>query len=157
IAKPKEIPSVTRREITNAFILLGFLAASTIVFGVLGIIFGPMLTRAFTHAPDSSSSNKAPRDDAELTQVLDELKSLDAAARRRACERLAKAEPNTPRRNEVAQALAERLLDKNGGTCDAAARTLVLWATSEQVPALVEVLDHQSGTVQKAALEALGN
>src|SRR5262249_43603123 len=34
---------------------------------------------------------------------------------------------------------------------------LVVWATRAEVPALLNVLDHESGVVRAAALEALGN
>ena len=157
VASPQSIPSVAKREITNAAIILGFMVVSTIVMSVVGAFFIPRLKNAVMPAPPVAPAIGAPGNDAELTQVLDDLKSADMTTRTRACERLAKGQPNTPRRGEVAAALAERLGDKNGATHDAAAKALVVWATRDQVQTLLDALDHESGTVRQSALEALGN
>jgi HEAT repeat protein len=53
--------------------------------------------------------------------------------------------------------VAERLRDQHGPTHDTAARALVLWATKDNVPALIEALGHGSNTVRASALDALGN
>src|SRR5262249_23055717 len=85
------------------------------------------------------------------------LQSSDDGTRQHAAERLGQLKPDEGRRAEVAAALTARLQDRHGWTRDAAARALVSWATREQGPALLDVLDHESGAVRESALEALGS
>jgi HEAT repeat protein len=96
------------------------------------------------------------KNDADVTEVLAELHAPEAERRHNAAEHLAHTDPNPARRAEVASALEGRLLDSNESARDMAAKALVVWATPENVPALINALEHESGTVRGAALEALG-
>jgi hypothetical protein len=145
----KRVPSVMARELQAGII---YVAISTIggliLMGVMGFFVWPWF------------ANQRPgpgRSETDLNVLLGDLKSADDGVRQRAAERLGQMKPDEGRHAEVAEALAARLKDRHGWTRDAAARALVNWANREQVPALLDVLDNESGVVRESALEALGN
>jgi hypothetical protein len=143
----KRVPSVMARELQAGIIWV----AVASVAGLIGFaVFGFFFSRFGFHSQGG-------RTETDLNVLLENLNSPDNGTRQRAAEQLAKIKPDESRRAEVAAALTARLKDNHGWARDAAARALVSWATREQVPALIDVLDHESGAVRESALEALGN
>jgi len=82
------------------------------------------------------------------------LKGTQPKRRAIAADWLAQAPVDAGRRPEVARAL-EPLLDKPE-TREQAARALAVWATRDNVPSLIGVLDVKEGGAWRFALEALG-
>jgi HEAT repeat protein len=129
---------------------------------------GPMAEREvakYLDNPDRAVREEAVRvlkglgskENVELSLALADLKSADAKRRQDAARRLEKMPVDNERRKEVAQALEALLEDTApGGGPDLAAKALVVWATKDNVPALIKALDHQSAGVRHPALEALG-
>jgi hypothetical protein len=145
----KRVPSVMARELQAGIIYVAIsTVAGLLLMGVTFFCVWPWFARL-----DPGGA----RNETDLNVILADLQSPDGGVRQRAAERVGKMKPDESRRAEVAAALASRLKDSHGGTHDAAARALVSWATREQVPALLDVLDHESGAVRESALEALGN
>jgi HEAT repeat protein/tRNA A-37 threonylcarbamoyl transferase component Bud32 len=101
-------------------------------------------------------SDNPPRPPANVPQVLAALNDDANPSRRSAAlEWLAQAAPEEEHRAAVVEAL-EPLLAGGGEAADPVARALAHWATREQVPTLLGMLDSPSGGVRAAALEALG-
>jgi HEAT repeat protein len=146
----KRVPSVIGRELQAGLV---YVAVSTVAGLILMAVVGLFVWPWFSKLEPGGGS----RNETDLNVLLKNLQAADDGTRQRAAERLGQLKPDEGRRAEVAAALADRLKDKNGWARDAAARALVSWATREQVPALLEVLDHESGAVRESALEALGN
>jgi HEAT repeat protein len=140
------------RELQMGIIFFGISTVAGLIFMAVMAFIWPWFMSGVPGNPQ-----KPARNEADLGVILEDLRSADSGARQRAAERLAKTKPDESRRAEVAEALAARLKDNHGGTHEAAARALVGWATTAQVPALLDVLDDDSGAVREAALEALGN
>jgi HEAT repeat protein len=91
----------------------------------------------------------------DVTRNLTELKEGTAQRRREAADRFAKSSPELPQRAEVARALEPFLSDPDGGTRAAAARALAVWATVDNVPALLKAADTPDANVRGPVLEAL--
>jgi hypothetical protein len=148
----KRVPSVISRELQAGILFYGISAAVGLVFMcALGLLWPWFMSQG------PGKQQTPARNESDLNVILEDLQSPDNGVRQRAAERLIRMKPDEGRRQEVAQALAAHLQDNHDGTHDAAARALVSWATREQVPALIDVLDHESGAVRESALEALGN
>jgi HEAT repeat protein len=93
--------------------------------------------------------------DLKLSLDLSDLKDPDGRTRARALNDLSRANPDSPRRAEVAGAVAPLLGDPEPNTRAAAARALGVWGTGEDVPALAKALDDPERAVQRQALDAL--
>jgi hypothetical protein len=157
---PPQRESVVERELKTGAVLLAYMAIGIIAMGIVAAIVIALVIWAVTPAkndPVPAQDVTGPaKSDQELTDILTALKAPDPGGRAQAAERLLKTEPNIPRRAEVAAVLAERLRDQHAATHTTAARALVLWATRDNVPALIEALGHESNTVRVSVLEALG-
>jgi predicted Zn finger-like uncharacterized protein len=75
-----------------------------------------------------------------LDQALTDLKSSNANVRKSVAEWLAKANPNTDRRGDVARALESSLSEQDWGARGAGMDALAVWATKDNVPALLDAL-----------------
>lgn len=75
-----------------------------------------------------------------VDQALDDLTSKDLFVRGRAADALALMQPVHPKRAEVAKALEKLLQDPEMYPRQAAARALPVWATKENMPALIDLL-----------------
>jgi predicted Zn finger-like uncharacterized protein len=94
-----------------------------------------------------------------LDAALAELKSPNANVRKTAAEWLAKANPNTDRRGEVAGALEGFLTEQDWGARNAGLDALAIWATKDTVPALLDALkDDNVGAndIRHRAMRILG-
>jgi hypothetical protein len=143
---------VWKRELYAGMVWLGVMGALLVLSSVIGLVFWRYASREM-NAPRPAEPAKSSQ--AELDELLDALGGLDAGRRKQAAERLARAEPNIPRRGEVAKALARCLGDRDQGTAQAAARALVGWATPEVVPELAAGLAGESRGVREDCLRAL--
>jgi HEAT repeat protein len=92
--------------------------------------------------------------DLELTQIVMRLKDRNARDRRDAANALTRADANNARRGEVAKALEPLLDDSDLGVRADGMRALALWATQENVPALIAALDKRD--LKRPAMSALG-
>ena len=144
--RPKPVP-VWKREMMGAGIYFGCIGVFSIV------LIGGMLFFFFVVDKKVSPLVNPPKP--ELEARLDDLAGLDANKRIDASHRLRTAEPNVPRRNDVARALANCLNDNNPESAKAASETLIVWATPDVAPALVNALSHPSDEVRKNCLQAL--
>jgi serine/threonine protein kinase/HEAT repeat protein len=104
---------------------------------------------------ENTSPPRVPLSSADLEQLVRDLDSTDAFRRKQAAERLATAEPKE-NRDKVASALAAKLNDADHFTRQAVIKALGVWATSESVPALIQLLDHPDVFTRRSAIEALG-
>jgi HEAT repeat protein len=75
-----------------------------------------------------------------VEQALDDMKSKDLFVRGRAADALAGMQPVHPKRAEVAKAIEKLLQDPETYPRQAAARALPVWATKENLPALIDLL-----------------
>jgi HEAT repeat protein len=91
-------------------------------------------------------------DDAEVRRLLGELKLPDK--RHAAADRLAKG-PANAMRDEVAKALGKLLNDPEDSTRSCAAKALVVWGTSDNVPALIKLLQDRNVFLKSDAIKAL--
>ena len=99
-----------------------------------------------------AAERNRPLDDGDVRQALAELKSPDK--RRAAAERLAKGPPND-QRDKVAKALATLLKDPDNGIRKAAALALGVWGTTDNVPALIKLLDDDDVFLKSDVMKAL--
>src|SRR5262245_138381 len=143
--RPTAPVPVWKRELTSGIIFVGVMGTLSVITGLVGWYFMSRFDRHTKPADDRP----------ELERLLEDLAGLDAGKRQRAAEQLSRAEPNHPRRTEVAQALARCLKDRDRGTAERAARALVAWATPEVVPDLAAALPGESGGLRNACLDAL--
>jgi predicted Zn finger-like uncharacterized protein len=97
-----------------------------------------------------------PKAEGGLDEALGGLTDTNVHGRIKAANWLATADPNNPRRTEVAKALENLLTDPNPFVKGAVAKALVVWATAEQVPALIKALDQNHRDTRLAAMTALG-
>jgi HEAT repeat protein len=97
-----------------------------------------------------------PDPEQKLNEALGGLTDPNVNGRVKAANWLAHAEPVPARRSEVAKALEPLLTDPSPFPRSAAAKALVVWATAEQVPALIKALDQNDRATRLAAMEALG-
>jgi HEAT repeat protein len=93
--------------------------------------------------------------DAELDQLLADVKAAQGFTAARAEERLAKAYPAERRREEVARALEPAATNWDFLVRQNAARALAVWATAESVPTLIKMLDDQLPHCRAEAMTAL--
>ena len=85
------------------------------------------------------------------------MRSRIAKLRRDAADTLSKKKHADGHIEEIARALDPLLADDDGGTRDAATKALQIWATSENVPALVAVVKTDDNVFVRArAIEILG-
>ena len=96
---------------------------------------------------------KRPLDDKDVKALLADLKS--PAKARAAADKLAKG-PANDQREQVAKALAKLLADKDDGMRTSAAKALAVWGSSDNVPALIKVLQSDNGFLKSEAIKALG-
>ncbi len=99
------------------------------------------------------AEEKRPLDDADVKALLAELKV--PAEARGAADRLAKG-PANDQREQVAKALGKLLSDKDDGTRTSAAKALIVWGTSDNVPALIKALQSDNVFLRGEAIKALG-
>jgi len=93
--------------------------------------------------------------DAEMVELLADLRGADENKRWTAVDKLGKAKVTT-RREEVAKALNPLLADKNNFHRISCLVALFVWGTKENVPSLLPVLSDKDGWVRTAAVKALG-
>jgi hypothetical protein len=79
--------------------------------------------------------------DAMITQSLDDLKAADPVRQKNACDWLAKMPLDPKRQADVAKGLGELITDPTGKNQEPAVLALGTWATADNVPALVRLLD----------------
>jgi HEAT repeat protein len=92
-----------------------------------------------------------------IDNLVQRLRSRDVFTQSDAAENLARMAPDPRRRAEVVQALKAVIQDRGGLTPrTAAVRALEVWATREDVPFFLTLLDHTDGGVRDAAMAALG-
>ncbi|HXG10575.1 MAG TPA: HEAT repeat domain-containing protein [Gemmataceae bacterium] len=130
-----------------ALLLGGGLLAAVGCFGVSYLLF----TTVF---PSRDTAESRPPD--EIDDAIGALKSLDAGRRQKAAAFLAITTPDERRQAEVARALEPLLNDNHPQSREAAARALAIWATRDNVPALLQALDHPAPEVRRYAMQALG-
>jgi HEAT repeat protein len=121
---------------------------------------GPAKANNPFKAPDNpfKAPPVAPRDDpyaqpTSIDKALAMLRDEDIRRRQIAADWLNNRAPDPTRQKEVGQAL-EPLLD-DGQTREQGARALGKWATKDNVPALIKVLDAEGGNAWRPAIEAL--
>jgi predicted Zn finger-like uncharacterized protein len=144
--QPKPIP-VWKREMMGAGVYLGCMGA----FAVLSI--GAVLIFMFYFEKKVNPIINPPK--SELETQLESLAGLDTNKRIDAARKLRGSEPNVPRRDDVARALANCLKDSNPESVKAASEALVVWATPDTAPAIADALPGASPEVRKNCLEAL--
>jgi HEAT repeat protein len=93
------------------------------------------------------------REDELLTRALAELKGPDGVHRQAAAEWLAQATPVDARRADVFKALEPLLTDQTASAREPAGKALARWASKEQVPDLLTMLD--APVTREAAIQAL--
>jgi HEAT repeat protein len=91
----------------------------------------------------------------DLTKLIEDVNGFDTNKRRAACESLQSMQPAEDRREEVALALNKALEDSNPLTRRAAVRALGAWATKENVPGLITLLEDRDSFVRTAVFETL--
>ena len=146
--RPKPVP-VWKREMMGAGIYFGCIGAFMLFAIGGGLIFFFFVQKQVT------SLIPPPAAKSELDTHLDNLKDLDPNKRIDTARRLRTSEPNVPRRDEVARALANCLEDSNPESAKAAAEALVVWATPGTAPDIAAALPSASPEVRKNCLEAL--
>ena len=144
--RTKPVP-VWKREMMGAGVYLGCMG----VFSVLSI--GAVLIFMFYFEKKVNPIVNPPKP--ELETQLENLSGLDTNKRIDAARRLRGSEPNVPRREDVARALANCLKDSNPESVKAASEALVVWATPGTAPAIADALPGASPDVRKNCLEAL--
>ena len=93
--------------------------------------------------------------DAEMVELLADLRGADEHKRWTAVDKLGKAKATT-RREEVARALNPLLEDKNKTNRISCVVALFVWSTKENVPSLLPMLSDKDGWARTAAVKALG-
>ena len=144
--RSKPMP-VWKREAMGAGIYFGCMG----VFAVLSI--GAVLIFMFYFDKKVTTVVNPPKP--ELETQLENLAGLDTNKRIDAARKLRNSEPNIPRRDDVARALANCLKDNNPESVKAASEALVLWATPGTAPAIADALPGAPPEVRKNCLEAL--
>jgi hypothetical protein len=144
--RPTARVPVWKRELSSGLVFLGVMGTMTVITSLVGVYIWNRAARDFKQPGEDKPS---------LEQLLADLGDLDPGKRQKAAERLAGAEPNHPRRDEVARALARCLKDQHPGSAAKAARALVRWGTPEVVPDLAAALPGDSGDLRNACLDAL--
>ncbi|HJT77176.1 MAG TPA: HEAT repeat domain-containing protein, partial [Gemmataceae bacterium] len=92
-----------------------------------------------------------------VTSALANLGNADAGRRRDAARTLAEMKaPDKGKQAEVAAALLRTVSDSDAGVREQAAKALVVWATPEQTPDLLRLLDNMQAPVRQSAMLALG-
>ncbi len=76
-------------------------------------------------------------------QAVADLKNPDSGYQRMACDYLAKTPVVEGQRPAVTKALEGPLADRNGETCEAAAKALRTWGDKDSVPSLIILLDSE--------------
>jgi HEAT repeat protein len=124
--------------------------------------FGDLNNPNFPNDPNNPQPNpfnpnprpgKRPGEYANLDEALADLKAGDANRARPSADWLAKAPVEQARQAEVAQKLEPFLDDRQ--VRDHAAKALAIWATKENVPALIRALESDSGAVKQSAMDTL--
>jgi predicted Zn finger-like uncharacterized protein len=147
--RPKPMP-VWKREMMGASIYFGCIGAFFLL-----VIGGSLVFFFFFNKTVTSLVPPAAPAKSELDTHLKSLTGLDPNKRIDAARRLRGAEPNVPRRNDMAKALANCLNDANPESAKAASEALVVWATPTEAPALAAALSNPSPEVRKNCLQAL--
>jgi hypothetical protein len=93
--------------------------------------------------------------DAELDQLLADVKAAKGFTASTAEERLAKAYPAEHRREEVARTLEAAATNGDIVVRQNAVRALAVWATPDSVPTLIKVLDDKAAHVRAEAMTGL--
>jgi hypothetical protein len=107
------------------------------------------------HPPPPPKVEPKAYSDAEMVELLADLRGTDDNKRWAAVDKLSKAKVTT-RREEVARALnplLERPNNPHRGSCVAA---VTVWGTSENVPVLLPMLGDKDGWARVAVIKALG-
>ena len=98
----------------------------------------------FQEQPDGDSQHP-PRD---IDAALKSLRSANSNDRRSAADWLAKQSVDARRRKEVANALDPLLADSDADMRSAALQALLVWATKDNVPAIIRILKHEAAGQQ---------
>jgi predicted Zn finger-like uncharacterized protein len=95
------------------------------------------------------------KDDFLLQQAIDLLKGNETDRRKLAAEWLAQQNADDKHRKDVAQALDRLTTDVNGQTRVAGLKALKVWATADNIPALINVLKDDNIFNREARIEAM--
>jgi HEAT repeat protein len=118
----------------------------------------------YINHPDQDTANKARQllDQFKsaptllLDQCLADLKAKEPSTRRQAAAWLAGATADPERRPTVAKALDPLLTELDLGVREAGARALTVWATRDNLPALLKIANDPNNHAHRLALQALG-
>jgi hypothetical protein len=109
-------------------------------------------------AAEAAKEAAAPKpiDDAELTRAVEDVKAGRVKGAH-AADRLAKAIPVEGRRKNVVDVLTAAVKGQEDGSLrPAAAKALTTWATAQDVPTFIDLLNDKNVRVRKAAFDGLG-
>jgi HEAT repeat protein len=101
-------------------------------------------------------ANLGTKDAAIMPAALQSLGEPAEIRRRYAAEWLAKAVPDDALRQEVSHALIASLRDPDASVAGPAARAAAVWGTEENVPDLIQLIEHPDRGVRRSAMAALG-
>lgn len=146
--RPEPVP-VWKREMMGAGVYLGCIGA-VVLLSIGGVLIFYFVFDKKIHSPPVPPPVKS-----ELDTHLENLADLEPSGRIDAARRLRTSEPNVPRREEVARALANCLNDIVLDSATAASEALVVWATPAEAPALTTALSNPSPDVRRNCLRAL--
>ena len=147
--RPKPMP-VWKREAMGAGIYFGCIGAFMLLSIGGSLIFFFFIEKKVTPLIPQPAQPKP-----EIDARLDDLTGLDPNKRIDAARRLRGSEPNIPRRNDVARALANCLKDTNPESARAASEALIVWATRDTANNIAEALPNSPPDVRKNCLQAL--
>jgi HEAT repeat protein len=131
------------------------------------VAFGPTAEKEvakYAFDPDNGVQTEArkilkgykAKDAVLINQAITELNDGDNGHKQQAAAWLEKASLDAASQDAVAKALEPLLVDNDRNLRDPALKALKYWATKDNTPALVRLLDHQDGNVRKSAMEVLG-
>jgi predicted Zn finger-like uncharacterized protein len=125
--------------------------ALLLVLGCCGV--GALLMNSGDDGVDAGNPTQPPADVAEAVKSVKD--NGNVFRRNAALDWLAQAQPDDAHRAVVIQALEPVVSGGDLGASDQAAKALGHWAGPEQVPTLLNMVNHRSGGVRGAAIEAL--
>jgi HEAT repeat protein len=116
---------------------------------------GGWLIRVMIAGARAPAAEGPPKTDADFVKAVAALDSGDAGRRRAVAGLLARSDTSTPRRPEVAAALARQLADTDPRVRESAASALVVWATPADAADLAAALADPADAVRGTAARAL--
>jgi HEAT repeat protein len=127
----------------------GIVAGAALLFGGAGLGWYYSHKKATddvgqTAQNDSDHDRDGTRAPKNIPEALTALKSAETGERRSAADWLAKQSLDAARQTEVAKALDPLLVEPNAETRLSALQALAVWATKDNVPALIAILKEES-------------